>query len=83
METPKQPPKFEGNLPDAIKLSELSTDTLEVLDHFGPEAPHLLNQYCIKLEDALIEVVNKHKEQSKELERLRKLLDDNNIEHSA
>lgn len=47
---------------DTIKVSDLSPETVEVLQHFGLEAPELLNKYCIALEDALIEQVKKRKE---------------------
>lgn len=37
-------------------LSELdSTDSAEVMEHFGPEAPGLLNLYACRLEDLLIQ----------------------------
>lgn len=44
---------------DVIETKDLSPETIEVLEHFGPDAPHLLNQYCIALEDALLEQVNR------------------------
>jgi hypothetical protein len=81
MTTPKPPEKFEGELPTHIKLSELSLETLEVLDHFGIEAPSLLNKFAIALEDALIEQAGKNKELHDENKRLKKLLTDNNIDH--
>ena len=38
-------------------LSQVSDASLEVLEHFGAEAPALLNQYACAVEDALIEQV--------------------------
>ena len=38
-------------------LSQISDTSLEVLEHFGAEAPALLNQYACAVEDALIEQV--------------------------
>ena len=43
-----------------INVAELSESTKEILEHFGLDAPHLLNQYSIALEDALIEQVQKN-----------------------
>ncbi len=40
-------------------LSGISNDSLEVLQHFGAEAPALLNQYACAVEDALIEQVQR------------------------
>jgi hypothetical protein len=40
-------------------LSQISDDSLEVLEHFGAEAPTLLNQYACAVEDALIEQVRR------------------------
>ena len=40
-------------------LSEISDLSLEVLEHFGAEAPALLNQYACAVEDALIEQVQR------------------------
>jgi hypothetical protein len=40
-------------------LSQISDQSLEVLEHFGAEAPGLLNQYACAVEDALIEQVQR------------------------
>jgi hypothetical protein len=40
-------------------LSGISDDSLEVLQHFGAEAPALLNTYACAVEDALIEQVQR------------------------
>ena len=45
-------------------LSQISDDSLEVLEHFGAEAPALLNQYACAVEDALIEQVQRGQSQS-------------------
>lgn len=71
MEKPTPPEKFEGEILKDIPLSSLSTETLEVLQYFGPEAPHLLNRYCIALEDALLSTVDKNKKLQAELKALK------------
>ncbi len=40
-------------------LSQVSDESLEVLQHFGAEAPSLLNNYACAVEDALIEQVQR------------------------
>ena len=40
-------------------LSGISDESLEVLEHFGAEAPALLNTYACAVEDALIEQVQR------------------------
>ena len=49
-------------------LSAISDDSLEVLEHFGAEAPALLNTYACAVEDALIEQVQISQSQSLMLE---------------
>ena len=49
-------------------LSQISDDSLEVLEHFGAEAPALLNTYACAVEDALIEQVQRGQSQSLLLE---------------
>ena len=49
-------------------LSQISDESLEVLEHFGSEAPVLLNQYACAVEDALIEQVLRVQSQSLMLE---------------
>lgn len=41
-------------------LSQISDVSLEVLEHFGSEAPALLNNYACAVEDALIEQVGRN-----------------------
>ena len=45
-------------------LSQISDASLEVLEHFGAEAPALLNQYACAVEDALIEQVQNGQQQT-------------------
>lgn len=52
-------------------LSTISDESLEVLQHFGEEAPHLLNQYSCAVEDALIEQVKRNQELQTELAALK------------
>ena len=49
-------------------LSSISDQSLEVLEHFGAEAPYLLNQYACAVEDALIEQVQRGQSQNTLLE---------------
>lgn len=45
-----------------VQVSEwMSDNSIEVMRHFGIEAPDLLNKYCNALEDALIEQVRRVK----------------------
>ena len=53
----------QGQASDAY-LSQISDASLEVLEHFGAEAPVLLNQYACAVEDALIEQVQVAQSQS-------------------
>ena len=48
--------------------SRVSPESIEVLEHFGPEAPAILNNYAIALEDALIKVVEENEKLKKESE---------------
>jgi len=45
-------------------LSQISDESLEVLEHFGAEAPSLLNTYACAVEDALIEQVQRGQAQA-------------------
>ena len=49
-------------------LSGISDESLEVLQHFGAEAPALLNTYACAVEDALIEQVQRGNDMSHLLE---------------
>lgn len=42
-------------MPNDAYLSCISPESLEVLQHFGPEAPVKLNTYACAMEDALLE----------------------------
>ena len=52
----------------AIIAEFLSDESLEIVQHFGLEAPKLLNDYSNALEDALIEQVKLVKQLRAELE---------------
>ena len=45
-------------------LDNISNETLEVLSHFGPEAPVKLNTYSCQVEDALLEALGHQQEQA-------------------
>lgn len=83
MTNPQRPDPSDKPLPTAIELSELSLESLEVLDHFGVEAPHLLNQFAISLEDALLEQVKRRQEDGIEIKRLQALLTKHNIPYET
>ena len=53
------------------KLSDLSTETLELMDHYGLDAVKKLHDYSLVLEDALIEANDKITELKNELEELK------------
>ena len=53
----------QGQVRDAY-LSQVSDQSLEVLQHFGAEAPALLNQYACAVEDALVEQVQRGQSQT-------------------
>ncbi len=62
---------MQGQSQEAVSdayLSQVSDQSLEVLQHFGAEAPALLNQYACAVEDALIEQVQRGQSQSLMLE---------------
>lgn len=52
-------------------MGELTAESLEVVEHFGVEAPALLNKYSCAVEDVLIEQVEKNNELRKEIARLK------------
>lgn len=58
----------------AVVAEHMTKESLEVLEAFGMDVPHLLNQYCCSVEDALIDSVNRA---TKLQERLLVLSDEN------
>ena len=62
-----QPSSQPEGLSDGY-LSQVSDASLEVLEHFGAEAPALLNQYACAVEDALIEQVQRNQSAGLQLE---------------
>jgi hypothetical protein len=51
-------------------LSSLSDESLEVLNHFGGEAPALLNRYACTVEDALLQQAQQSTEALQQLQQL-------------
>jgi hypothetical protein len=45
-------------------LDNISNESLEVLSHFGPEAPYKLNTYSCQVEDALLEALGHQQNQA-------------------
>ena len=61
----------KGNYDIAPIVAEfVSDDSLEVLEHFGYEAPTLLNNYSNALEDALIAQIKRVQELEAQLAEL-------------
>ena len=56
---PDKPKAQQTRVPETIKRKDLTPETVEILTHFGLNSPALLNNYCIALEDALIEQVTR------------------------
>lgn len=48
-------------MPNDSYLSSISPESLEVFQHFGPEAPVKLNTYACAMEDALLESLERQK----------------------
>ena len=55
----KRPKKIPTVIPEVINRSDITPASLEVLQHFGMDAPNLLNNYCCALEDSLIQTVQR------------------------
>lgn len=47
-----------------VYLDNVSNQSLEILQHFGPEAPAKLNLYATKVEDALMQALGHQKNQA-------------------
>jgi len=65
--TSNRPKQADFKLPETIKRTDFSRESQEVLEYFGLEAPELLNQFCIALEDALIDSVKAYEKLKLEL----------------
>ena len=62
--------KYEDQPKDTY-LNGISDDSLEVLHHFGAEAPSLLNTYACAVEDALINAVERNRALQIEIAQLK------------
>lgn len=60
----------QSNLANDEYLASVSEESLEVLNHFGAEAPALLNRYACTVEDALIQQAEQTAEQIAKVEEL-------------
>ena len=60
----------QSNLANDEYLASVSAESLEVLNHFGAEAPALLNRYACTVEDALIAQAEATAEQIAKVEEL-------------
>ena len=81
MNVPPKPQPKGIKLDKTIDVSQLSEDTIGIIKHFGLDAPSLLNNYSIALEDALIEQCRFRQQADGEIRRLRKILEEQNIPH--
>ena len=48
-------PNFAGNYAGPAPSQRVSEASLEIIDHFGPDVPKVLNDYACNVEDALIQ----------------------------
>ena len=55
-----RPPKVDTKLPEGLD-KYFDKKSMEILEYFGIHTPALMNNYCCAVEDALIDLVNKHK----------------------
>ena len=73
--TTLKPAKATSALPEEIRegiyFRSLSESSADVIEHFGIEAPDLLNKYSCAVEDALIEQVQRANNLSDEVEKLK------------
>ena len=60
----------QSNLASDEYLANVSEESLEVLNHFGAEAPALLNRYACTVEDCLIQQAEQTAEQIAKVEEL-------------
>lgn len=60
-------------------LNSISTESLEVLKHFGPEAPVKLNTYACRLEDTLLKALEHQKTLQQQVQQYRDHVD--KVEH--
>ena len=66
-------------LPKDLSIDSFSEASVDILKHFGIDAPNLLNNYCTALEDALIEQVQNRANDLKRIKRYEALLQEHQI----
>lgn len=76
-----RPKKFKGRVPKTIHLDDLTDESIDTIEHFGPNAAGLLNVYSCELEDALVKTVEKLVQTTNEVKRLRAILKEHEIKH--
>ena len=77
-QAPTQAPSYSSEQTAAASdeyLANVSAESLEVLQHFGAEAPALLNRYATVVEDALLAQAQQTAETMETLEKLNITLD--------
>ncbi len=55
-------PNLREDLPEDFPLEIFSEASQDILQHFGADAPKILNEYATDIEDALITVCQAYKE---------------------
>ncbi len=75
----ERPKASTDRLPKDLSIDSFSEASVDVLAHFGVEAPFLLNNYCTALEDALIEQVRNRGNDLKRIKRYEALLQEHQI----
>lgn len=75
----ERPKRTNSRLPDDLSLSSFSRASIDILEHFGIDAPNLLNNYSTALEDALIEQVQNRANDLKRIKRYEALLQEHQI----
>ena len=75
----ERPTPSKHKLPKDLSIDSFSKASIDILEHFGIDAPNLLNNYSTALEDALIEQVQNRANDLKRLKRYEALLQEHQI----
>ena len=77
----QRPNKFNGEVPRTIHLDDLTDESIDTIEHFGPNAAGILNVYSCTLEDALIATMSQLTKAKEETVRLQAILKENDINY--
>ncbi len=78
----ERPKASKDRLPKDLSIDSFSEASVDILQHFGIDAPNLLNNYCTALEDALIEQVRNRGNDLKRIKRYEALLQEHQITYN-